>query len=49
VIETLTGGGGSKVCQRGNSRMMMERHREHLEGFERYAGAIVRRLEGMRR
>jgi hypothetical protein len=29
--------------------MMMERYREHLDGFERYADAIVRRLEGVRR
>jgi hypothetical protein len=45
VIEALTGR-GSKVCQKGNSRMMMERHREHLDGFKRYADAIVRRLGG---
>jgi hypothetical protein len=48
VIEALTGR-GSMVCQRGNSRIMMERYREHLDGFKRYADAIVRRLEGMRR
>jgi len=36
VIEALTGR-ESKVCQRGNSRIMMERYREHLDGFARYA------------
>jgi hypothetical protein len=51
VIEALTGR-ESKVCQRGNNRIMMERYREHLDGFKHYAelaDAIVRRLEGMRR
>ena len=51
LIEALTGR-ESKVCQRGNSRVMTERYRGHLDGFKRYAelaDAIVRRLEGMRR